>query len=162
MEADQDNLNENQISNESVSKPVLQRSGTKILSPVGTPEKSNQPQKRKSAVLARYPSYLLKHRKPISEIAGPNDWLEVYLPHDILLVIFMTLSRKDLLAASRVCKHWKSVSLDPYFGWAKICRIPLLVSGYSRDTFPEDAVLSLANDYYYWSESLYNVNISTS
>ena len=78
---------------------------------------NNTSKKQKSAILTRYPTHLCKFSRATFEEGCLNEWLQKYLPYEILLYIFTLLNRIELVHASRVCKHFSAVSRDPIFGW---------------------------------------------
>lgn len=48
---------------------------------------------------------------------GLDDWF--YMPELVLINIFKYLSLKELINASKVCKHWNRVSKDEYL-WKRL------------------------------------------
>lgn len=128
---------------ESTSGQPVTLTRTPTVGITSSPQKEeihSTPKCNHSAVLARYPSYLLR-KSPISEKtkledlnSSPNAWLHAFLPYDIIFSIFTQLSRRDLARAAAVCRYWRKVSKDPYFGWAVVREVLLKYKASSTPT----------------------------
>ena len=136
-------MEETEIQNQ---RPVLMKTGTVILD--NNVANSNQSiQKQKSAILTRYPSNLIKlGRKEIflqSDGTGVNDWLQKFLPYEILLFIFTMLPKNDFKNVARVCKHFRAVTQDSMFGWISVFKYSFDCQNCNKDVLSSSSMLIL-------------------